>query len=337
MIDLKKLVLLTLALLTVLCIGGMTAVAETDRHTSGDWEYILLEDGTAEIVGYCGQEEKLTIPQELDGFPVTRLGEKVFFMRQKLTSVTLPEGLISIGDFAFSACESLERIRVPDSVTFIGEGAFSWCEKLYDVNLGNGVATIGNGVFSGCESLTEIILPDSLTEVGWNPFKYCRALTVIQVSPDHPKLAVINNVLFDKTDKSLICYPCALTDSRYSIPQGIRSIRGEAFYSCDYLQTVTIPDSVTEIGYAAFENCDRLRSMELPDSVTKVGVSAFSKCESLTRVTIPSSVTEISSIAFFMCHPSLLITVERNSYAAQFCADNKLNYTYPDANDWLLN
>ena len=86
------------------------------------------------------------------------------------------------------------------------------------MNLGNGIVTLGNGAFSNCMALTEIILPDSLTDVGWNPFTYCRALTVIRVSPDHPRLAVIDNVLFDKTDKSLICHPCARMDAHYAIP-----------------------------------------------------------------------------------------------------------------------
>ena len=71
--------------------------------------------------------------------------------------------------------------------------------------------------------------------------------------------------------------------------------------------------TVTSIGYVAFSGCSALTNIELPDSVTSIGDSAFKRCDNLT------------------------ITVQRDSYAAQYAKDNNLKYTYPDANDWLNN
>lgn len=71
----------------------------------------------------------------------------------------------------------------------------------------DGLASIGDYAFSYCNSLKNVVIPDSVTTIGENPFKKCKDLASIMISPDHPTLATINGVLFDKTDKRLIWYP----------------------------------------------------------------------------------------------------------------------------------
>lgn len=135
----------------------------------------------------------------------------------------------------------------------------------------------------------------------------------IRISPDHPSLAVIDGVLFYKPKKCLITYPCAKADSSYTVPRGIQSIGDDAFCDCSNLKSVSIPDSVTSIGNNAFYWCSSLTSVSIPDSVTSIGNKAFEGC------------------------PNLILTVTRNSYAAQYCKDNGLTYTYTDSLDWLNN
>lgn len=117
----------------------------------------------------------------------------------------------------------------------------------------------------------------------------------------------------------------------------VTAIGADAFYHLESLTSVTIPDGVTTIGDGAFYGCIFLTDIIIPDSVTAMGNGAFSGCWSLTGITIPDSVTIIVDRAFAECNAQLLFTVPRNSYAAQYCKDNDLAYTYPDANDWLLN
>ncbi|MBR2602983.1 MAG: leucine-rich repeat domain-containing protein, partial [Clostridia bacterium] len=200
-----------------------------EPHTSGDYRYIgyiVLEDGTVEIVWYTGRDQTLVIPDTLDGKTVSRIGDQAFAFRTSLTAVTIP---------------------------------------------------------------------NSVTSIGSNPFCSCKKLTDIQVSPDHPALAVIDGVLFSKADKQLVCYPYAFTAESYVIPQGITAIGGSAFSWCTSLTSVTIPDSVTAIGDGAFESCSSLTSITIPDSVTSIGDRAFDSCSSLTSVTIPDSVTSIGN------------------------------------------
>lgn len=298
-------------LLMALSVNG--AVAEDDALRSGDYQYRVLEDGTAEITSYSGGDSVLKIPNTLDGKMVT-----------------------SIGDEAFSGCRALKSIELPDSVTSMGVNSFA-----------------------GCESLKNI-----------------------QVSPEQPVFAVIDGVLFNKAEKSLICYPVGKQEEAYEVPQGIQQIKfgafsccsalttielpdsvtsiGEsAFYDCSSLTTIELPDSVTSIGESAFSDCSSLTSIELPDSVTSIGKSAFSDCSSLTTIELPDSVTSIGDQAFAWCRAltsielpdsvtgigdqafwgcdNLTMTVQRDSYAAQYAKDNNINYTYPDANDWLNN
>ncbi|MBR3906116.1 MAG: leucine-rich repeat domain-containing protein [Clostridia bacterium] len=317
----KKFAGLFLALCLILTFSIAAAEETAEKapivHTSGDYEYILLPDGTAEITQYWGKTTELTIPSALDDYIVTGIGEEAFFMRRDyLTSINIPDSVISIGNLAFY----------------------------------------------GCKSLTSITIPDSVTHMGSNPFKYCENLKEIYVSPDHPTLATIDGVLFDKTEKKLICYPCAFSAKSYSIPHGIRAIGDDAFFYCNSLTSISIPDSVTSIGDEVFAYCISLKSItipnsatsigdnafyfcaslasiSIPDSVTSIGEMAFNKCSFLTDITIPNSVINIGENAFIDCSENLILTVGRDSYARQYAIDNKLKYTYPDANalDWLNN
>ena len=162
------------------------------------------------------------------------------------------------------------------------------------------VTSIGDLAFLWCESLTSITIPDSVTSIGDEAFYRCKSLTSI------------------------------------TIPDSVTSIGAWAFASCYSLTSITIPDSVTSIGDGAFMYCDSLTSITIPDSVTSIGDGAFFYCTSLTSLTLPDSVTSIGKSAFSYCN-SLTLTVERDSYAAQYAKENGLTYQYPDALDWLNN
>ena len=309
----KKLLSLLLALLMAATLTCALADAPTE-YASGDYKYTLQSDGTAKITKYTGRDQELIIPATLAGRKVTAIGASAFAFHKSLTSVTISEGIIIIEDGAFILCDSLRIVTLPGSVTSIGRYAFM-----------------------SCTSLVTFFIPDTVTSIGINPFIDCSKLTYISVSGDHPTLASIDGVLFEKSTKSLISCPGAFAGNSYTIPQGIRCIGASAFYGCRDLTTITIPDSVTSIEDHAFHSCNALTSITLPESITTIGKSAFSFCGALTSITIPDSVTHIGADAFRDCSALTAITVGRNSFAAQYCKDNGLPYTYTDVSDWLLN
>lgn len=286
----KKYLVLFIMLMAAVMLTSAAAEEKPTVYTSGDYKYVLLEDGTAEITDYTGKANELDIPAALNGHPVTSIGSHAFYWCSSLTYVTVPDGITVIGAEAFTQCSNLRHISLADSVAYIGDSAFSYCDAL--------------------KSFT---IPDSVDSLGANPFECCERLTTIIVSPEHPTLATIDGVLFHKVEKALVCYPYAFTDASYTVPYGIQKIGNRAFAFCHSLTSISIPETLTSIGVYSFGGCYKLPSLSIPDSVTFIDKNAFGNC------------------------PKLTVTVGRDSVAAQYCKDNEFAYTYPDANDWLLN
>lgn len=103
------------------------------------------------------------------------------FSYNPIISVTIPNSVTSIEDYAFGNCTSLANITIPNSVTSIGESAFSGCTSLISVTIPNGVTSMGDSLFANCYSLTSVTIPDSVTMIGSSTFSYCKALTSITI------------------------------------------------------------------------------------------------------------------------------------------------------------
>ena len=242
-----------------------------------------------------------------------------------LTSITLPEGITSIGDYAFSNCDSLTTVDLDQctSLTSIGDYAFSNCDSLTTVELDQctSLTSIGGGAFSYCSGLTSITLPESLTSIGDGAFSNCRSLTP-SITDDNgvkylgneqnPYLVlwggkdITSSSYTVNPDCKIICFG-AFTgcDSLTSIilPEGITSIGNKAFSRCSGLTSITLPSSLTSIGSHAFDSCDGLTSIDLSNctSLTSIEQGAFSSCSNLTSITLPESLTSIGNFAFDGC------------------------------------
>ena len=138
-----------------------------------------------------------------------------------------------------------------------------------------------------------------------------------------------------KAQTASAIYPLAIPPRSIIIPAGITAIGNETFFGSG-LQSITLPDSITSIGDGAFRSCD-LTSIIIPEGVISIGEWAFYECTELTEITLPASLTSFGKEPFHFCSALKTITVSAGSYAEQYCKQKGLNYTYPDANDWLLN
>ena len=220
--------------------------------------------------------------------------------------MTIPDGVTSIGEQAFSCCTSLTSVTIPNGVTSIGENAFNGCTSLTSVTLPNSVTSIGKSAFSGCTSLTSVTLPNSVTSIGDGAFASCTSLTGIWVTEGNSHYSSdASGVLFSKDKTTLVQCPGAFSGS-YAIPDSVTSIGEYAFAGCASLTSVTIPDGVTSIGWSAFFNCKSLTSVTIPDSVTSIGWFAFEDCTSLTDVYYAGSEAQWKAIQISYGNDALL-------------------------------
>ena len=261
-----------------------------------------IADGEV-IITNCNSDASgdLRIPSEIEGYPVTIIGDFAFSDCTGLTSVTIPDSVTIIGECAFYGCTGLTSVTIPDSVASVCPFAFSGCIGLTSIDIPDCVTVIREGSFSGCTGLTSVTIPDSVASIGDGAFNGCTGLTAFVVSQGHPHYCSENGVLFSKDKTALIKYPTGKSGA-YTIPVGVTVIGDGAFSDCAGLTSVTIPAGVTAIGNRAFADCTGLTSVSIPSGVTAIGDSAFAWCQNLSTVTIGSGVTAIESGAFAYCY-----------------------------------
>ena len=281
-------------------LGESYAEAMGNAGESRQWLY-SLEDGGATITG-CVEKPSghLVIPSDLEGYPVTGIGDKAFYACGGLTRVVIPDSVTRIGENAFSVCDSLISVDLSESLTTIGDSAFRNCDNLADIVLPISLVSIGDSAFRACGSLTGITIPGDVERIDANPFVGCYSLEFIDVATNNQTYTQINGVLFDKDKQTLVIYPAA-RKGEYSIPEGTVHIGGHAFEECNGLTGIIIPNSVASIGDTAFKQCGGLTSVTIPEGVAMIGNNAFRECLNLSEISISEGVTNIGNWAFNWC------------------------------------
>jgi uncharacterized repeat protein (TIGR02543 family) len=174
------------------------------------------------ITGFSGTSENLIIPEEIDDYPVTIIGEEAFIDASQFTNIRIPDSVSAIEDSAFKNCSGLLTVTIPDSVTHIGRWAFENCSALTSVVIGDGITTLKLSTFRNCSSIKSIKLSVNLIYIEDEVFS--------------------NNTSLENIE----------------LPGSVFSIGRRAFSNCISLRGIFIPDSVSTMGTEVFYNCNDL-------------------------------------------------------------------------------
>lgn len=210
-----------------------------------------------------------------DTNPLSR-GADLYVDNKLVTDVTIPDGVKSIGKYAFYGYSSLKSISFPSSIRSIGESAFydcpnldevyatnieDWCKIKFEDTYSNPIS-YGSKIYIDGELATDITIPKGITKICDYAFANCETIT---------------NVV---------------------IPNSVISIGNSAFSLCSNLKNINIPNSVVNIGEGAFSSCFNLEEVEIPDGIKFIKDYTFTACENLISIIIPQSVKKIGYLAF---------------------------------------
>ena len=276
---------------------GIGDNADTD---DGVWTY-ENNGGKISITG-CSSTcpSQLVMDNTVIGMPVVSIADHAF-RELGLTSVSMPDGITSIGYAAFYD-NSLTNIEIPESVSSIGGHAFK-SNNLTKVILSSSLTSIEESTFSR-NALVSISIPNSVTSIGDYAF-YENTLLESVVLPNN--LTSIGYAVFYDNALASIDIPSSVTSigayafggnklTSISIPNSVTSIGDYAFSENTLLESVVLPNNLTSIGYAVFYD-NALASIDIPSSVTSIGAYAF-RGNKLTSISIPNNVTSIGDYAF---------------------------------------
>lgn len=269
--------------------AGNDIPKNTIRYQTTDGIIIRLENedvfGGAELVSntYSTTDGYGTM---IFASEVTAIEGSAFRDEYTLSSITLPNSVVTIGSCAFEDCSGLTSITLPNSVTNIRNYAFRNCSRLTVVEIPNSVTNIGNGAFEGTVWYND--QPDGNVYAGKVLYKYKGEMA------ENTSIVIKDGTISIGERAFSSCTNLA----NIEIPNSVISISDEAFSYCKGLTSIEIPDGVTNIGNSAFCGCSGLKNVTIGNGVTTIGHSAFYNCGFINNITIGKSVTTIGHSAF---------------------------------------
>jgi hypothetical protein len=294
-------------------------------------QYIYTtNNGAITITGYIGAGGTVTLPNTINGYPVTSIGDNAFEYNNNLTNLIVGTNVLSLGRNTFAFATNLASVIIPNSVTNIVGGTFYTCTNLVSITLGSSIRNVGDSAFANDASLVGLYFEGnaptfvSLTSVfygvhgatiyynagttGW-ALSY-DALSTATIQSQYGYMTNVDGLSITITNYSgsggAVAIPAAIT----GMP--VTSIGFEAFFYTGFgglLTSVILPNSLTSIGSSAFVNYGNLESVIIPNSLTELGNGAFFGC-GLTNVFIPTNVISIGIVPFAICSSLSAITVD---------------------------
>ncbi len=281
------------------------------------------EDGKLTITGYTGKSSFVKIPETINGYLVTAIGEYAFAFNEAAAQVLIPDTVTVIESKAFYNCQSLEKIIFGKNVETLGSSAFAGCGSLNRIDLtGTEVKEIPDSCFMQAVNLYYVTLPDSIVEIGDSSFAGCTYLQAIELPS---ALGSLGRHAFynDKVLKELTI-PAGVVSVGEGFADGCSSLKeiktggngeykaldgilyhGNTLVRCPegYAGDVVISDNTEVIEKEAFYGCSLINSVALGKNVRTIRSAAFSGCRNMQsfRFAVDNRVTSLGSSVFYGC------------------------------------
>lgn len=249
----------------------------------------------------------VNIEQVTIGSGVTELPQ-YFLQNAKITSLSLPSSLTTIGSYAFQGCSGLSSLSLPSNLATIGSYAFQNCNGITSLTIPENLTSIGSNAFSGCNYITQLTWNAiNLTTNGGISTGNITKVTIgsqVQYLPSNfvrgSKITTVTIPSSVTTIDPSAFESCSLLTS-ITIPSSVRSWGSSMFKNCTSLKTVSLPSTMLAIPQEMFYGCTSLASAPLPANMISIGNSAFYNCTGLTALTIPEKLNSIGSNVFYGC------------------------------------
>lgn len=249
-----------------------TATAPTK---SGNLEFACDEEHAA-LIGYRGKDERIEVPDEVDGLPVTEVASGALNNVWGVRKIVLPNTVERIGSNALN-CPQLESISLGSGLKTIGRDSLCRCPSLATLNLPMGLREIGRGSLRGM-GVSKLSIPSSVELIGEGALTQCTNLTAFEVDEGCKAVTQKDGVLYSTDGTVLVAFPAGRSGS-FAVPSGVTAIGYGAFASTQ-LDEVRLPE-----GLLAIDNC-------------AFYCGAYGERRTLGAVTLPSTLQSVGSYAF---------------------------------------
>lgn len=280
--------------------------------------YNISDEDTIRILGYQPDQTEwyisaqqvdlrtISIPEYIQGFEVSEIGEGAFKGNNEVAKVVIPESVKSIESEAFSDCGLLSEVMILSESIKLGQQIFEGSVLLETITVNSGIVldaltrylegTVINIEQIGVQRLDRSFdrwLPDSTDD----QFEFNQSYPeeVLTSEPDNPEQSDF------VIDENGVLTSYIGTEEIVNIPETVTKIGRNAFRDNKTIKKVLLPEGLTEIGYSGFYQCLNLEEIFIPSTVEVIDSYSFYKCSKLAKINLPDSLVRIGDYGFAYC------------------------------------